>query len=270
MAEFSLDLASGTLALASGGCGALKVGIEPGAYRARWSARADDFRLQLWPGPAAVPRSELKRRNGNGSDLGDLPALLTDEGVQAVGTITRHARRAATRCGSTSTSPPGRSGRGSATIRCDGVVRWRATSEPFGHALLHAEHPGLLPFADERGGLSFRGRPPEPERLEHALRAAHAEAAGEHVEFEDGIAERLAIGYGRLASGPVTLLRRYASVAERHGVEHEPDGHRPGPRRAVAARARRLVRRRRALQRELRSRGAGGTRRSRASRRARG
>ena len=85
-------------------------------------------------------------------------------------------------------------------------------------ALLHAEHPGLLPFADERGGLSFRGAPADPERLADALRAAHAEVAGPHVEFEDGLAERLAVGYGQLASGPVTLLRRYASVADEHGV----------------------------------------------------
>ena len=217
IAEFSLDLASGTLSLASGGCGAIRVGIEPGAYRARWSARADDFRLQLWPGPAAVPRSELRRRNGNGSDLGDLPALLTDEGVQAVGAVTGtrvigDALRLDVHLAAWARRTWDR------TIRCDGVVRWRATSEPFGHALVHAEHPGLLPFADDRGGLSFRGRPPEPHRLEHALRAAHAEAAGEHVEFEDGLAERLAIGYGRLASGPVTLLRRYASVAEDYGL----------------------------------------------------
>ncbi len=217
MAEFSLELASGTLALASGGCGAIKVEIEPGAYRARWSARADDFRLQLWPGPAAVRRSELKRRNGNGSDLGDLPALLTDDGVQAVGTITGTQRAAdALRIDVHLAAWAKRTWE--RTIRCDGVVRWRASGEPFGHALLHAEHPGLLPFVDERGGLSFRGRPPEPDRLEYALRAAHAEAAGEHIEFEDGIAERLAVGYGRLASGPVTLLRRYASVAEDYGV----------------------------------------------------
>lgn len=217
VAEFSLDLRSGRLALASGGCGALEVGIDPGTYRARWSAQADRFLLQLWPGPPAAPRSELKRRNGNGNDLGDLPALLTDEGVQAIGTI----------CG---TAVAGDALRldihlsawakrtWERTIRCDGVVRWRTTSEPFGHAVLHTEHPGLLPFADERGGLSFRGRPAEPERLEHALRAAHAETAGEHVAFEEGIAARLAVGYGRLASGPVTLLRRYATVAGRHGL----------------------------------------------------
>ena len=53
VAEFSLVLASGTLALASGNCGAIRYEIEPGAYRARWSGRDNSFRLQLWPGPSA-------------------------------------------------------------------------------------------------------------------------------------------------------------------------------------------------------------------------
>src|SRR6201999_255782 len=105
------------------------------------------------------------------------------------------------------------------TIRCDGAVRWRTTNEPFSHAFVHSEHPGLLPFADDRGGLSFRGVPAEPERLVHALRAAHAETAGDHIAFEEGLEERLAVGYGRLASGPVTLLRHYADVAAMYGVE---------------------------------------------------
>src|SRR4051794_4673409 len=51
VADFSLTLPSGTLALASGNCGAVKLEIAPGAYRARWSGRAREFRLQLWPGP---------------------------------------------------------------------------------------------------------------------------------------------------------------------------------------------------------------------------
>ncbi len=217
VAEFSLDLPSGTLALASGGCGALKIGIAPGAYRARWSGRGDEHRLQLWRGSAGAPRSELRRRNGRGNDLGDLPALLADDGVQAVGTIcATNVAGDALRIDVHLSAWANR--RWERTIRCDGVVRWLAAGEPFGHAVLHAEHPGLLPFADERGGLSFRGRPPAPERLENALRAVHAEAAGQHVRFEDGLAERLAVGYGRLASGPVTLLRRYARVAAAHGV----------------------------------------------------
>jgi hypothetical protein len=217
VAEFSLDLPSGTLALASGNCGAVKAEITPGSYRARWSGGAGRFRLQLWPGPPAAPRSDLRRGPGDGNDLGDVPALLADEGVQAVGTITgTRVRGDALQVYVLLSAWAHRSWR--RTIRCDGVVRWRAASEPFGHALLHTEHPGLLPYADERGGLSFKGRPAEPERLVHALRAVHAEAAGEHIAFEEGLAERLAVGYGRLASGPVTLLRRYASVAGGHGL----------------------------------------------------
>ena len=216
--EFSLVLPSGTLALASGNCGALKCEIEPGAYRARWSARDDRYRLQLWPGSASAPRSELKRRTDEGSDLGDIPALLLDEGVQATGSITgTRVRGNALQLYVALDAWANRSWR--RTIRCDGAVRWQVTSDRFTHALLHHEHPGLLPFVDESGGLSFNGRPEEPERLAQALRDAHAVTAGNHISFEDGLAERLAVGYGRLASGPVTLLRRYADVAGGHGVE---------------------------------------------------
>jgi hypothetical protein len=218
VAEFSLVLPSGTLALASGNCGAIRYEIEPGAYRARWSARDEHFRLQVWPGPASTPRIELKRRPERGSDLGDIPALLLDEGVRATGAITgTRVRGNALQLYVALDAWAQRAWR--RTIRCDGVVRWQATSDPFAHAVLHHEHPGLLPFADESGGLSFNGRPAEPERLAQALRDAHAVTAGPHISFEDGLAERLAVGYGRLASGPVTLLRRYADVADVHGIE---------------------------------------------------
>jgi hypothetical protein len=218
VSEFSLDLPSGVLALASGNCGAITAEIAPGAYRARWSGRDDTFRLQLWPGPPAAPSLELKRRVDGRSDLGDIPALLSDEGVQAVGSMsgTRVRGNALQLYLLLSATAFPRSWR--RMVRCDGVVRWQATSDVFSYARLFDEHPGLLPFADEVGGLSFRGRPPEPERLARELRAEHAVVAGGHIVFEDGLAERLAVGYGRLASGPVTLLRRYADVAGEHGV----------------------------------------------------
>jgi hypothetical protein len=218
VAEFSLRLPSGSLALASGSCGAVKVELPAGAYRARWSAGGTDrFRLQLWPGPPAAPRAELKRWSPGGHDLGDLPALLEDEGVQAVGTITgTRVRGDCFQVYVELSAWARRSWR--RTIRCDGAVRWQAVGEPFGHAVLHREHPALLPYVDERGGLSFRGVPAEPERLALALRAEHVDTAGHHIEFEEGIAARLAVGYGRLASGPVTLLRRYAAVADGHGI----------------------------------------------------
>jgi len=239
--EFSLPVPSGRLALASGGVDEVTVGIAPGAYRARWSGRnlraaaacADDqapdrYRLQLWPGPAAAPAAELKRWSpaARCAELGDLPALLADPGLDAIGTLDGvertsdglivHLRLAGT---------GGRSW--NRTVRADGVVRWAVSSTPFRRASVHTDHPALLPYADEHGRLSFRGAPAEPERLAHALRAEHAEAVGPHVAFEDVVntiyAGRLevllALGFGELANGPVTLLRRYAAVAAAHGVE---------------------------------------------------
>jgi hypothetical protein len=215
--EFSLRVESESLAFASGTAGAVRLGIANGAYRARWSARDGEYRFQLWPGPPAAPRAELKRRAVAVSDLGDIPALLHDEGVQATGSVVgTRVRGDALQLYVCLSAWRDRAW--NRTIRCDGAVRWQATSDPFARAILHAEHPGLLPYADERGGLSFNGAVSEPERLEAALRAAHAEAAGHHIAFEEGLAERLAVGYGRLATGPVTLLRRYAHVAGDHGI----------------------------------------------------
>jgi hypothetical protein len=87
--------------------------------------------------------------------VGDVPALLVDEGVQAVGAIVgTRVRGDALQLYLRLDAWAKRSWR--RTIRCDGVVRWRATGEPFGHALLHRQHPGLLPFADERvANLSY-------------------------------------------------------------------------------------------------------------------
>ena len=110
------------------------------------------------------------------------------------------------------------------TIRADGVVRWVVSSSRFARAEIHAEHPGLLPYTDDFGSLSFQGRAEDPERLANALRAAHVEVAGHYVAFEAvvnaflGVEALLELGYGQLANGPVTLLRRYAAVAEAHGV----------------------------------------------------
>jgi hypothetical protein len=239
VAEFSLTVPSGKLALASGGGDEVTVGIAPGAYRARWSGRnlgaaaewerldetaPDSYRLQIWPGPPAAPRAEIKRWSGSlRGELGDLPALLDDEDLDAVGAVagierTGDGLRIDVRLG-------GSGGRTwDRTIRADGVVRWVASSSRFDRVGLHAEHAGLLPFADDRGGLSFHGRPDDPQRFAHALRAAHAEVAERHIAFEDvvnslvGLETLLALGYGQLANGPVTLLRRYAAVAEAHGV----------------------------------------------------
>jgi hypothetical protein len=239
--EFSLPITSGRLALASGGVDEVTVGIAPGAYRARWSGRnlteaatstgneraPDSYRLQVWPGPASAPAAEIKRWTaGRRSELGDLPALLADSELDVIGMLTGieptgDGLRIRVRLA-------GISGRSwDRTLRADGVVRWVASSTPFRRATLHGRHPGLLPYADDRAALSFRGAPEDPERLAHALRAEHAETAGPHVAFEDVVntifAGRLelllGLGFGQLANGPATLLRRYAEIAAAHGVE---------------------------------------------------
>jgi hypothetical protein len=239
VSEFSLAVPSGKLALASGGVDEVTVGIAPGAYRARWSGRnlsaaaawersdenpPDTYRLQIWPGATEAPRADIKHwAPAQRSELGDLPALLADERLSALGAIVGTERTGdALRLEVRLAGAPSRTWE--RTIRADGVVRWVVSSSRFGRAALHDEHPGLLPFTDEYGGLSFHGRAGDPERLALALRAAHAEVAGRHVAFEDvvnsllGVEGLLALGYGQLANGPVTLLRRYAAVAEAHGV----------------------------------------------------
>src|SRR4051812_19455230 len=105
VAEFSLTVRSGKLALASAGIDAVTVGIAPGADRGRWSGRnlsaaaewnrvdesaPDAYRLQIWPGPAAAPRAEMKRWAGahERAELGDLPALFADDELDAIGAVT--------------------------------------------------------------------------------------------------------------------------------------------------------------------------------------
>ena len=159
VAEFSLDPA---VRHAGARLGQLR--RDQGRDRARRLPRALERPRRATTGCSCGPGR--RRRRGwsssaapsDGSDLGDIPALLLDEGVQAVGAVIgTRVRGNALQLYLQLSAWAKRSWR--RTIRCDGVVRWQVASEPFGHALLHREHPGLLPFADERGGLSFNGRP---------------------------------------------------------------------------------------------------------------
>jgi hypothetical protein len=236
--EFSLKVSSGKLALASAGIDEVTVGIAPGAYRARWSGRnlseaaewegedpPDRYRLQIWPGTTEAPRAEIKRWAGLGrSELGDLPALLADDDLDALGAVVGSERvgdalRLDVRLAGANARTWDR------TIRADGVVRWVVSSSRFHRAGLHASHPALLPYTDDFGGLSFRGRPADPERFADALRAAHAETVDGFIRFEEvvnamlGVETLLQMGFGQLANGPMTLLRRYAEVAAAHGVD---------------------------------------------------
>ena len=280
--EFSLKVASGKLALASAGIDEVTVGIAPGAYRARWSGRnlseaatwegddpPDSYRLQIWPGPTEAPRAEIKHWPGNGrSELGDLPALLADEDLDALGAIVGSERTGdALRLNVRLAGANGRSW--DRTIRADGVVRWVVSSSRFHRAALHASHPGLLPFADDFGGLSFHGRPADPARLAHALRAAHAELADALHRLRGGrqrAARRRGAAGDRLRPARQRPGDAAAALRRGRGGARRPDaadGHGPGPQRPVPARARRDLRGRRALhRRELSPRWRAASRRS--------
>ena len=106
------------------------------------------------------------------------------------------------------------------TIRCDGVVRWQATSEQFFDRALAAHRApraaavrrrarrALVPRRGRRIRSGSRTRCAPPTRRSRARTSSSRTASPSDSR----------VGYGQLASGPVTLLRRYAGVAEEHGV----------------------------------------------------
>jgi hypothetical protein len=218
--EFPLPVPSGTLALASDGCGDVTVTVGSGVYRARWSAAVDDdvYRLQLWPGEPPLPAAELKpwAPERPYDELGDLPALLGDERLGAVGSVVGAARSGgaldlSVRVANTHET-------WERTIHCTGVVHWTAAGRDFKHAAIHSEHPDLRPFSDPRGSLSFRGRASDPEGMLEALRAVHPDIYGDFTAAVNPMPGLLTHSFGRLAEGPVSLLERYARVAAGYGV----------------------------------------------------
>ena len=242
--EFSLPVPSGKLALASGGIDEVTVGIAPGAYRARWSGRnlsaaaswerddnaPDAYRLQLWPGPATAPtvRDQAlgRRRRRAASSATCRRCWPTSSWTRSARWPASSAR--ATGCACTSASPAPAAAAGTARSAPTGSCAGSPRSTPFDRAALHADHAGLLPYADDRGALSFRGgRRTTLSAWPTRCAPRTSQAAGPHIAFEDVVntifAGRLelllSLGFGQLANGPVTLLRRYAEVASEHGVE---------------------------------------------------
>ena len=134
----------------------------------------------------AAGRDQALDRHRLRGELGDLPALLADEELDAIGAIAgmrAHRRR---RCGSTSASPAQAARSWDRTIRADGVVRWVASQQPLRprRAARRAPRPAALRRRPRRRSPSTAA-PTDPQRLAHALRAAHAEIAERYIAFED-------------------------------------------------------------------------------------
>jgi hypothetical protein len=108
-------------------------------------------------------------------------------------------------------------------IRCGHAIHWRVGGDLIDAIAVSDDHPALLPFTDDHGELFFRGAPADPERVADRLRAAHASVADDYIRFDDTVnqlplGELLVGGHGKLATGPVTLLRGLEQVLEAAGV----------------------------------------------------
>ena len=100
--------------------------------------------------------------------------------------------------------------------------------EPFYEVYVAADHPLLWPQACIIASLSFYFREgvEEPLAVAAALHERHRELTDDWLPFEDFVnssaraplSARIALRYGTLAEGPVTLLEAYAEVLKGHGA----------------------------------------------------
>ena len=271
--EFSLPVPVGKLALASGGIDEVTVGIAPGAYRARWSGRNLSAAATLGarrqrarrlpaaalarPGDGAAGRDQALGGTAPRGELGDLPALLADEELDAIGTLAGFER---TGDGLRLARPPRRHRRPQLGPR-DPRRRRRALDRlraPRSTARrCTATTPACCPTPTTAAGSPSAASPEDPERLAHALRAAHAQAAGPHIALRGRRQHDLRRAAGAAALARLRPARQrpgHAAAPLRGGRvrarrRDEPDRHRPGPHRPLPARARRVLRGRRALYR---------------------
>jgi hypothetical protein len=100
-------------------------------------------------------------------------------------------------------------------LTCSRVVSARSTELPatFKHAMVLSDHPILLPYRQPVLELYFAKPPPDPEQIAGKLTDLHRLVLGDwyrpEIFFQSRlpIAERLASGYGVLASGPEALMQ---------------------------------------------------------------
>src|SRR6185503_9779876 len=94
--------------------------------------------------------------------------------------------------------------------------------------VLALRHPVLWPHTESHVQLSFRGGPRDPAGLIGTLYRRHVALVEGWLSFQDFVHhDRLAGGFGVLATGPEALLREYAAVLGEMGIEHSFSGSRP-------------------------------------------
>jgi hypothetical protein len=113
-------------------------------------------------------------------------------------------------------------------VRCARWFDWSLTSRGTTGTAgveLHMEHPLLWDYVEPTTSVSFRGRPASAMEVALNLRDLHARVFApftvpSHLNGALDLVSLLSGGSGLLASGPVSLMRRYAEICEAHGLEH--------------------------------------------------
>jgi hypothetical protein len=112
-------------------------------------------------------------------------------------------------------------------VRCELWRDWCLTTRPgagIQSVSLDFDHPLLIDYVEERTILAFRGRPVSAPALALALQHAHRATFSpfdvpSHLNRGVDLVRLLEGGFGTLAEGPVSLMRRYSEVCAAHGVE---------------------------------------------------
>ena len=159
-------------------------------------------------------------------DLADLPQLFEDEIPEKVGSIVEmHADGDQSRLSVVLRVRDFDEFDERRVIDCDNAVRWQLNDPVIHWFSVHDDHPALLPLTDQQGDLYFKGVPGDPLHTADALRSISATLLGRYFDFDacintlgGDLATLLRGGYGKVASGPVSLLRAFQNVLEHDGV----------------------------------------------------
>lgn len=103
-------------------------------------------------------------------------------------------------------------------------MRWSLTADTISWFRLHDEHPALLPFTEEQGDLYFASAPIDAKVVANGVMAMCATVVGRYLEFDavvngeiGSLDELLRQGRGKVASGPMSLMRAFENVLNEGG-----------------------------------------------------
>lgn len=90
--------------------------------------------------------------------------------------------------------------------------------------LFHDDHVAIAQFTDKTANLFFQGTSDTPLAVVGALYEAHTKIAQDWIEFEkylntnQTVSNLIEAGFGKLANGPVFLLKEYLAVLKDFGI----------------------------------------------------